>query len=241
MTREPSSGYCSRGPNLVADKLKMLFVDDDRDLVEQHSTDLKSSLEEKGVSSEILSAESFDQAIQTLLGDSFDLAIIDLRLKGGKNGNDILKSVIESHIMPIIIYSGYQDDLDLQYKDHGFIFVAEKKKVGIIVEKILDWKKKKVFYFFSKRGFLASSLQKVLQDTMWHGLSKYWDSLDTDDMEMLNAIAGRIAASLVHDRLAHPSEGGQDETLVHHCEVYVLGSAKKYLAMGDVVRSGKKC
>ncbi len=220
-------------------RLRILFVDDDSVLLKEFPPDLEGTLQEIGIEAEVVAEASVDSALKSLREQGYHLIIVDLRFPEGPTGNDVLREILDRHVMPIIVYSGFQQDLDPRFQEHSFISIAPSKKIDHVITKVKEWNERRVFDFFSEEGLLASSLQKTLTLTMWEHVSRYWEHLPTDDQRTLAAIAGRIASTLIYDILAFGG-GDEDEIPVHHGEIYIFSTPRSHLSVGDLLHIGDR-
>lgn len=219
-------------------QMRILLVDDDRNYVTVTVPDLRDSLQERELSAEVVPAYSVDEGIEQLQQGNFHLAVIDLRFEGStRNGNEIIKEILETQILPIIVLSGYRHELKDEYGQHGLIYNTQRKHVDEVVEKILEWNQRDVFSFFSETGFLNSALRMTFQQTMWNHVSRYWKYIDTGNSATLDRIAGRIAATLLYDVLASTPEYAceRGEVRIHHGEIYIFDTPRNHLAVGDIL------
>ena len=104
-----------------------MFLDDEADirLVVQHA------LESHGF--EVYCAKTGEEAIEVYnkaddFGKPFDLALLDLQIRGGLGGVDTLKTLREDHPkIRAVVTSGFVDDAVLSnYLEHGFLGVLAK-------------------------------------------------------------------------------------------------------------------
>lgn len=221
-------------------RLKIIVVDDDEELLRVLPEDLVSRLKETGLDAEVTTFSSVDAALETLETESYHLAIVDLRFPNGRDGNDVLRGILGLRVLPVIVYTGYQEELAPEFEKHSLIHVAPSKKIEHIVEKISDWEMRKVFDFFSEEGMLATSLHRALLHTMWKHVSRYWDYLPTNDMKALGAATGRIAATLLYDVLSFGAGGKYEEIPVHHGEIYIFETPRAFLSVGDILELNGK-
>jgi CheY-like chemotaxis protein len=218
--------------------MSILFVDDDEDFLSSAQDDLRFSLEEHEIPIEISSSNTVDKGVRKLESGDFHLAIVDLKFTPSpRSGNEVIERILDTKILPIIVLSGFRNELKDEFSEHGLIYNTQRKKVDEVVDKIIEWDHKGVFDFFSEAGFLNSRLRDVLQHTMWHHVSRYWEHIDSDNPLVLHRIAGRIAATILHDVLAstpaYENDGG--EVLVHHGEAYIFNTPRNHLAVGDML------
>ena len=109
------------------DKIKILWVDDEIDLLRPHII----FLEQKGY--EVLTSNNGDDAIELIKtanesSNSFDAIIMDLTVPGGTGGKEAILKLgeIDSKVK-VIVSSGYSNDPILSdYKRFGFSGVITK-------------------------------------------------------------------------------------------------------------------
>ena len=224
---------------MTKEKINVLFIDDDEYVRETVPTRVQEMLDNEGIKIEITALASVEEAIKHLSDNITHLAIVDLKFSKERNtGNEIIQKILEARILPIIVFSGYNAELDEKYRDHGLIFVCTKKRADDIVTQIRKWISQDIFSFFSEDGYLATMLKLTLQRTMWNNVSRYWDSFYTGNVDEVKLIAGRVASSMLIDILTsspeYISSGG--EVLIHPGEIYSFESRREYLMMGDFVK-----
>ena len=103
----------------------ILIVDDDKD----YALELKKSLLEIGKVDAVHSEEEFKTVFAPY---KYDLIFLDLRLKEGKEGLDLLEDIIgEDPLSVVIIISGYGDIATaIEALDKGAVTFLEKSKVS---------------------------------------------------------------------------------------------------------------
>ena len=142
----------------------ILLVEDDTDFAMM----LESYFEDHeffGMPTKLSIANDYNEATQLLKKNSFDLAILDIRLGGRKTGLDLVEYIrgdLNNHLLPIIIITGLAEsmpetDIMLQY---DIIYYIGKQE--------LDFPKKLHLYSFS-------ALRAAKKDQLI--LKKYRDTL----------------------------------------------------------------
>lgn len=221
--------------------LEILLVDDDDEIRSTVPDDLEGRLEEDhGVSTRVEAVPTISEVKERLDAKTYHLLIIDLRLEGEGNGVELIDEILESQVLPLLIYSGYTGDLPTEHQGHGFIKVFEKRgadEFDRMVEQIVSWQETEALRFFSERGLVGSVLQNTLARTMWNNVSRYWEYFQIDDPAYLQKIAVRLASNLIHDEYMSREEFREDfgEVTVHHGEAYILDTPRDHLALGDVL------
>ncbi len=223
---------------MPVDSMRILFIDDESDYLKVAAEDLRDSLEERELSAEVVPVDNVEGGIRELQSADFHLAVVDLKFESsGRNGNEIIETILNTKILPIIVLSGYRHELRAEFAKHGLIYNTTRKQIDEVVEKIVEWNQKEVFNFFSEAGFLSSTLRTALQQTMWNHVSRYWQHIEVEDSAVLRRIAGRIAATLLYDLLASTPEyiGDEGEVSIHHGEIYIFDTPRNSLAVGDIL------
>lgn len=97
--------------------IKILVVDDEANIRLLYAEELA----EEGY--QVVTAASITEAVEKLQGETFDLAVLDIKLKN-ESGIDLLQRLVkERHDMPIILcsaFSCYKDDFSAWLAD-GYI------------------------------------------------------------------------------------------------------------------------
>ena len=114
--------------------LRLLLVEDneqERDLCKETATRYKS---DKQCEVKIVECKCLDEAFEKL-DNSFDAAIIDLKLENGGEGNQVLRRIAESSFrIPVAILTGTPDAVDA---DFDYIGVFKKGDKGAGYEDLL--------------------------------------------------------------------------------------------------------
>src|SRR6266568_150486 len=130
--------------------IQILFLDDEELVRREAGTDLRGRLKEGKIEASVEAVETLDQAIQQLDRKTFHVAVIDLRLKGTEGaGNIVIRRIVETQILPIIVYTGYREELEPEFERSKLIHVVETKKMARVADKILEWHRRRVLEFFS--------------------------------------------------------------------------------------------
>ena len=155
--------------------IDILLVDDEEAVRKEGAANLIAQLKENGVEAFVDAVGTLGDGLDHLEKRTFHVAVVDLRLKDATaGGNEVIRKVIDARILPIIVYTGFKDELSPEFRDHGLIFVVGTKKMGEVGAKILEWHARRVLEFFSESGIVASTLHAALLETMWqHGRLAY--------------------------------------------------------------------
>lgn len=115
---------------MTATKLKVLIVEDEFVLFDE----LVDFFEEKGfevlLSDRTKAVDSFQEAVNILDTNTPDLAILDIKLKGDKDGIVLGAYIKQYYFTPVIFLSAYNNFLNIERAKsiaaHGFVMKAQK-------------------------------------------------------------------------------------------------------------------
>jgi hypothetical protein len=147
-------------------KFKLLALEDDEQDMATCRMSIRRYQAQKGCEIELMECSSLEQAL-TVLDNSFDGAIVDLKINGlSESGNEVAKKIIERNLrIPIAIFTGTPDAADSHFNYLGLF-----KKGEVTYEEILD-----VFMgihntgltrIMGGRGILEKTLGDVFQNNI---------------------------------------------------------------------------
>ena len=186
---------------------KILWIDNDDSIYQNHQDDIYEHLEDLGFEPQIEILQDF-QSFQDADLDlkSYDLFILDYKLKNGENGNQIVQEIREEHSIytEIIFYSGVPDEARQQIFDdrlNGVYITSRKydefeddvlgiidvtiKKVqdvnnlrGLIMAEVaeLDRIKKRIIKKFTSQ--VDDSFKLYIKDNVFAQLKGFFDEFD---------------------------------------------------------------
>lgn len=222
-------------------EIRILLVDDDEAIRTSVPDDLEARLTDRhGIDGSVEPVATVDDVWNHLESHTYNLLIIDLKLDGGRDGTELINEILDKQVLPLFIYSAFTEDLPETHEDHGFIKIFEKsgdEQLDRMADRVARWHESGALEFFSERGLVGSVLRRTLARTMWDNVSKYWRHFDTDDREIRERSAVRLASNLLHDEFMSRDEfrGNGGEVSVHHGEIYILDTPREYLALGDLI------
>jgi len=223
--------------------VRVLLIDDDEGIRTTQQVNLAERLSDRGIMAEVDVAATLSEAREKLQSTPYDVAIVDLRFDqvgaaSDEGGNDVIREITTTQVIPIIVYSGFPDDLLDKYRHEGLIYVAEKKRVEVLVHQIESWIQQRVFEIFSESGPLSRELRKAIQRTMWGHISKYWGSFQHEDSSALYRTIARLFATILRDQLSSDPALAEvsGEVTIHPGESYIFSTPRRFLSPGDILQ-----
>ena len=140
---------------------KLLLVEDDAREIQTFNTTMERYCQENKKNIEPVVAKNLSESI-SILNNSFDGAIIDIKLNGDNNaGNELLGVIAEKFRIPVAVYTGTPDIVDVSRVDF------KKFRRGVGYDQALDF----LFEIYNTgvtkilggRGYL----EKVMNDVFW--------------------------------------------------------------------------
>ncbi|WP_219376031.1 response regulator [Bacillus mycoides] len=219
--------------------LKLLIIEDDPHQIEMYQDNIDVYNYSNKVNIEPICINNLEDGLQALQNPDYDAAIIDLRLSPGDQngeGNKIITKIRSSLRIPIIIVSGYPQDLDAQYKtaDNPFIKVHKKDdELNVILDEIVAIYKTGITNILGKKGHIEDYLNNIF----WNHLSStvdYWKS-QVDNESDTEKILLRYTLSHLQEHL-ELSDTQEDFEEYLPIEMYVSPPIKKNPFTGDIIR-----
>ncbi|MEW5870798.1 MAG: hypothetical protein AB1894_16105 [Chloroflexota bacterium] len=140
--------------------LKLLVVEDDKsDLATFQSTVDRYSEEKKDRQFEIVYAVSLEDAFNKL-DNSFDGAIIDLRLNGNKDaGNEVIDKIIKDYRIPVAVFTGTPENVARR----EFVEVFKKGEIqyDVILDGLFEIYQTGLTKILGGRGDLEVAINKI--------------------------------------------------------------------------------
>lgn len=113
---------------------KILVVDDESNIRLLYSQELS----EEGY--QVSTAASASEAVAKLTGDSYDLVVLDIKLKN-ESGLDLLQKIVkERHDMPVILctaFSCYKDDFSTWLADGYVVKSSDPQELKDEINRVL--------------------------------------------------------------------------------------------------------
>ena len=151
-------------------KFDLLIVEDDKEQIKQYLQIIdiaNQDNEEQSITPKIVSKRS--EALEELLSNSFDAAIIDLDLgKDDKDGGvEVLKFLRDSVRIPVVVYSGYTGKVDEEKeKTNGLYKIYNRGEKGMneIIKELGNIFSTNLTRVFKRDGELEKKLTGVFHE-----------------------------------------------------------------------------
>lgn len=168
--------------------LKLLFVEDNVDEIKTFEDTLKRYLsvhKEKQVS--VTKKSTLADSLK-VLNNTFDGAIVDLKLnRDGDAGNKLINEIIKKYRIPVAIYTGNPQNVDIDLKDHFEIFIRGAVKYDAPLDFLFSIYETGLTRIFGGRG----TIEKAMNDTFWNSIIpslKDWQIHNHKGMETEKAL-----------------------------------------------------
>lgn len=223
----------------MTETLKLLIIEDDTNQIQmyQDNIDLYNYSNKQNIEPNCIT--NLEEGLKALENPNYDAAIVDLKLSQGDQdgkGNLIISKIRCALRIPIVIISGYPQDLDAQYKteDNPFIKVHQKDdNFSKILDDIIAVYKTGITNILGKKGHI----EQYLNDIFWNHLSTtidYWKSQVVNDKN-IEKILLRYTLSHLQEHL-ELSDTQEDFEEYLPIEMYVSPPIKKNAFTGDIIK-----
>ncbi len=210
--------------------LKLLFIEDDRKVIEPARKLTKDKIE--NVRQKV---SDFDDAKKKLLSFRPDIVILDLFVgnvfsEGEREGWNTLDIIWKKHFCPIVVYSGLPD-IPEKYERHPF--VKSIKKGSGSEQKVLDAIREFLPHVDTLKEAerdIRRSFSKAMRDVARYAFEAFRD----DTQRIVDTIkrSGRRRLAALMD------EPPANETTLADWEQYLLPPVSEDIRLGDILRDG---
>ncbi len=167
---------------------KILWIDNDDSIYQNHQDDIYEHLEDLGFEPQIEILQDFQSFQDANLDlESYDLFILDYKLKNGENGNQIVREIREEHSIytEIVFYSGVPNEARQQIFDDKlngvYITSREYDDFEDDVLGIIDVTIKKVQDVNNLRGLIMAEVAEL--DRIKENIIKKFNLQANDDFK----------------------------------------------------------
>ena len=203
-------------------KLRLLIVEDDeQDLVACRDS-VERYLDEKNRHIELVECKTLDEALE-LLDNSFDGAIIDLKLSaGGNEGNQVIKKIEESFFrIPIAIFTADPGNSDSTLNQKIMLLdVFQKRKTQYIelLDQFWDIYDTGLTHIMGGRGLIERRLNEVFLKILRSQIQT-WISYGKEDSERTEKALLRYTLNHLFQLLEEDDDGvfQKRSTSIHRC------------------------
>ena len=221
------------------EKVKILIIDDDKEICEQASKILHGKIL-NGFELQIDTLCVFKEGMNKIKEKEYDLLILDLcegspSLTAPKPGKDIMEEVKSNCFIPVIFFTGLPAYVEkngtnlirVVQKGSG-AFKKLEEEIGILLQ----------FNFVHIKRRLNGIIQKSLKETFWDFVDKEWDKIEKAGesfslgylaIRRLSKLLSRESiATVLNDKSINP-------TKVHPLEFYICPPVGTVPDMGDIL------
>ncbi|EMU52157.1 hypothetical protein [Clostridium butyricum] len=217
----------------------LLIVDDDESLYPQYKFAIEMVQDEhKDINIFYKTAKTSDLGICALNEHEFDAAIIDLRLSAtedkNNNGNIIIREIKNKMKLPVIVLSGFTEDLDCDLRDTNEFFKVYKraeKETSEILQELISIYKLGITRIFKNKGLINSYLNEIF----WKYISNNLSNLKnvTSNSEQQEKILLRFVVMHLQQYLDLDDDFSFEN--YHTSEMYIVPPIRKKLFTGDII------
>jgi len=220
----------------MTQQLRILIVEDDESAIEAYEDSVEEFNDncEDNVEIQLSIKTTLDEAVNAIVEESFDGAIIDLNLDAGNanlaSGNEVIRQVYKKHRFPLKIVSGNLANLDPLFEEEGSSFLRchdREVENNTLFQDFLTLYKTGITKILGRRG----ELEAYLSEVFWKHLAS-----DIEDWSR-DGITEQI---LLRYTLAHLNEYlDRSQALYDGREFYIKPPIQNHIATGDVVRNNE--
>ena len=222
--------------------MRILIVEDDKEQCKMYKEEIEGYNSEHNNSLEYIIKMNSKEALDSIIQEDFDAAIIDLNL-GEKDeiysGNSVIKSIFEKKRVPIYIVSGtpteYEPIAELEGKEFLLkILKRDEKSFYDIFEELIKLYNTGLTKILNRNGILDTIMDEIFlkySENLINELLNY-DKIDNDEKEK---IISRFCAGIINEKLKHISPK------YHPCEIYYTPPIKQEITTGDILVPKEKC
>lgn len=220
--------------------LRLLIVEDDKAQQEMYTLVI-NNFNKKHIDINILCdvKESLDDGLSAIRYSIYDGAIIDLKLSGSDmeaKGNVILREIKNNLRFPVVVLSGYIQDLDPDLKDENELFSVYRRtdiEFKDVLSKFVNLYLTGLTKILGKRGIIDDYLNNIF----WKYISKnikYWmrEMKTSSDIEK---VLLRYTLSHLQEYL-EISNDGEDFEKFNIIEMYIIPPIKNRVFTCDIIK-----
>lgn len=229
-----------RGREKMSKDLKLLIVEDDSHQIEMYNDNIELYNHNNNTNIKANCIKNLHDGLQALQNPDYDAAIIDLKLSPGDQegeGNQLIEKIRFTLRIPIVIISGYPQDLDAQYQSANNPLLTVHKKddqFSEILDEIIAIHKTGITNILGKKGHIETYLNSIF----WNHLAStvgYWKGI-SNGHEDIEKVLLRYTLSHLQEYLElHDTQKDFEEYLP--IEMYVSPPIKQKLFTGDIIKS----
>lgn len=216
--------------------MKILIVEDDEKQCQMYKEEIAGYNNEHNNSLEYIIKMNTKEALDFIIQEDFDAAIIDLNL-GEKekiySGNSVIKSIFEKKRVPIYIVSGTPKEYELIPQLEGKKFLLnvlsrDEKSLYEIFEELTKLYNTGLTKILNRNGILDKIMDEIFLKYSENLINELLNHAKIDDNEK-EKIISRFCAGIINEKLKHISPK------YHPCEIYYTPPIKQDITTGDIL------
>ena len=222
--------------------MRILIVEDDKEQCKMYKEEIEGYNSEHNNSLEYIIKMNSKEALDSIIQEDFDAAIIDLNL-GEKDeiysGNSVIKSIFEKKRVPIYIVSGtpseYEPIEELQEKKL-LLKILKRDEINFcdIFEELTKLYNTGLTKVLNRNGILDKIMDEIFLKYSENLINELLNHDKIDDNEK-EKIISRFCAGIINEKLKHISPK------YHPCEIYYTPPIKQEITTGDILVPKEKC
>ena len=186
--------------------------------------------------------KNLEDGLKAISTNDFDAAIVDLKLSSQSQeieGNKIINEIMKRQRFPIVVWSGFSEDLDEEIENQKSVFLKIYNKgvmVDVILNEIVELYNRlhntPIMNVLGKTGLIDKKFNEIFWTHFTHSLS-YWENLPPEDMEktLLRYMSVHLSEYLTIN------QDGEFEMFEKYspAEFYIIPPISNSLRTGDIV------
>ena len=222
--------------------MRILIVEDDKEQCKMYKEEIEGYNSEHNNSLEYIIKMNSKEALDSIIQEDFDAAIIDLNL-GEKDeiysGNSVIKSILEKKRVPIYLVSGtpseYEPIEELQEKKL-LLKILKRDEINFcdIFEELTKLYNTGLTKVLNRNGILDKIMDEIFLKYSENLINELLNHDKIDDNEK-EKIISRFCAGIINEKLKHISPK------YHPCEIYYAPPIKQEITTGDILVPKEKC
>ncbi|CCF16890.1 hypothetical protein BLGI_4859 [Brevibacillus laterosporus GI-9] len=144
---------------------KILWFEDDPDIIDDYAPEIRMYLEDRGFSVEIIHQENGDQ-LSSLINDEYDLILTDLNLGDHETGDKLIERLREDSILTeVLFYSGNEYGISKVIEKHRWVervsFSVGIENLATKIKQLISLTVKKVQEVNNIRGLVMAQTSEL--------------------------------------------------------------------------------
>jgi ActR/RegA family two-component response regulator len=218
--------------------LNLLIVEDSERQITLYQDAIVEFNKSSNIKIEIKISSNLKEGFEQIRDNSFDAAIIDLRLDNSEiegKGQELVKEIKNNLRFPVFVLTGFPGDLDEDLKKENVfyrVYNSTEKDTIEVLKEMTDIYKTGITKIMGSKGII----EKMLLEIFWENISEnmeYWKTEIADGANIEKILSRHILAHL-SEKLTITEEGEFEKC--HPAEVYLVPPIKKDPFTGDILK-----